>query len=386
MDLVIIVGTLLSLIRTIPTIIIGRFICGCASGVFNICMSKSISESVPASRASIFQPATNIGIRGAGVICLLLGLTLPEIASEQVNDQNWRLIYGFPLIWATLQLFMTTTIFKYEPINFLIQKGKDDEALQFLPLLYSTPAGLSEKEKTEIYRDFILNERLHLKPGQHHHVSFKEAISSPQYAKASWVCFGLSTFSQLSAIGPVNTFATSILRILRDETNGQFPVSPRNGAFIIGITNLVFAILSVLTINKFGRRTILLYGQLFMTVANALIGVFKVTKLYIPCFIFMLVFIAIFQLSQGSLSFMYVSEVTTDASIGLANAGQFGSMLLMTVTVQFLMDSSLQVEGTFWLYSSFCLAGFIFVLIFIKETKGLTAVEKKNLYRSDLTP
>lgn len=82
MDIVIIVGTLLTLIRTIPTIIVGRFICGCASGVFNICMSKSISESVPASRASIFQPATNIGIRGAGVICLLLGLTLPEKASD----------------------------------------------------------------------------------------------------------------------------------------------------------------------------------------------------------------------------------------------------------------------------------------------------------------
>ncbi len=58
-----------------------------------------------------------------------------------------------------------------------------------------------------------------------------------------------------------------------------------------------------------------------MTIAHVLIGVFKVTQLYIPCFIFILVFIAVFQLSQGSLSFIYVAEVTIDASVGLVMAG-----------------------------------------------------------------
>ena len=58
-----------------------------------------------------------------------------------------------------------------------------------------------------------------------------------------------------------------------------------------------------------------------MTLAHILIGVFKVTKLYVTCFIFILVFIAVFQLSQGSLSFIYVAEVTIDASVGLVMAG-----------------------------------------------------------------
>jgi len=58
-----------------------------------------------------------------------------------------------------------------------------------------------------------------------------------------------------------------------------------------------------------------------MTLAHILIGVFKVTKLYIACFILILVMIAAFQLSQGSLSFIYVAEVTIDASAGLAMAG-----------------------------------------------------------------
>jgi MFS family permease len=86
MNAAIILGTSITLIRTIPTIMIGRFICGCAAGVFNICMSKSICETVPASKSSIFEPMTNISINLAGVIALLLGLTLPDQEIDFVND------------------------------------------------------------------------------------------------------------------------------------------------------------------------------------------------------------------------------------------------------------------------------------------------------------
>ena len=53
-----------------------------------------------------------------------------------------------------------------------------------------------------------------------------------------------------------------------------------------------------------------------MTIAHILIGVFKVTQLYMVCFIFILVFIAVFHLTSGSLAFIYVAEVTIDASVG----------------------------------------------------------------------
>ena len=53
-------------------------------------------------------------------------------------------------------------------------------------------------------------------------------------------------------------------------------------------------------------------------------------------------------------------------------AGQFGSMLLMTLTVEFLIASQLQVQGTFWLYGALCAVGVAFVVIFLRETKGLT--------------
>jgi hypothetical protein len=44
----------------------------------------------------------------------------------------------------------------------------------------------------------------------------------------------------------------------------------------------------------------------------------------------------------------------------------------MTLTVEFLISSPLKVQGTFWLYGALCAVGVAFVLLFLKETKGLT--------------
>ena len=93
-----------------------------------------------------------------------------------------------------MQIFLTTTIFKYEPINFLISLNKDDEVIKFLLLLYKIPVVVSEEEKMQMYENFILNERSKVKTGQNK-VTFKQAILSPEYARASWVCFTLNCFN-----------------------------------------------------------------------------------------------------------------------------------------------------------------------------------------------
>ena len=113
-----------------------------------------------------FQLLTNISINLAGVICLFLGLALPDQEIDYVNDSNWRLTYGFPLIWTTIQLFIMTTIFKYEPIGFLISQGKSEEVIKFLALLYKTPKAHSESEKREVFERFIALEKSKVLAGQ----------------------------------------------------------------------------------------------------------------------------------------------------------------------------------------------------------------------------
>jgi hypothetical protein len=59
-----------------------------------------------------------------------------------------------------------TTIFKYEPISFLIAQGKDEEVLNFLPLLYKTPNSSNDQERKQIFEQFIVVEKSKVLVGQ----------------------------------------------------------------------------------------------------------------------------------------------------------------------------------------------------------------------------
>jgi MFS family permease len=128
MNGLVLIGTSISLIRTIPTLLIGRFINGFSSGVLTTAMTKCIVETLPSQIAGMFGAATAISINFAGVICLILGLTLPDNPTQYKDDSNWRVIYGFPYIFVTLQFLLLFFIFKQEPVNFSIRNGKDADA------------------------------------------------------------------------------------------------------------------------------------------------------------------------------------------------------------------------------------------------------------------
>ena len=61
-------------------------------------------------------------------------------------------------------------------------------------------------------------------------------------------------------------------------------------------------------------------------------------------------------------------------------ANKFIALCLFSFTAEYLMNSFLGVVGTFWVYASLNFLGFIFCLVFVKETMGLTDVQKKLLY------
>lgn len=81
----------------------------------------------------------------------------------------------------------------------------------------------------------------------------------------------------LTGLGPVNVFATTILTELSATSGGSFPITPKAGAYLVGLTNLIFACLATVPLKYFGLRTILIWGQMLMVVCHILIGVFRVT-------------------------------------------------------------------------------------------------------------
>ena len=77
---------------------------------------------------------------------------------------------------------------------------------------------------------------------------------------------------------------------------------------------------------------------------------------------------------------IYTAEVSVDAVAGFGISAQFINMILITASLEYMMAGPLQVHGTFFFFGAICLLGALYCQIFLKETRGLTSLQKKTLY------
>ena len=163
---------------------------------------------------------------------------------------------------------------------------------------------------------------------------------------------------------------------------GSFPLTPLQGTYLIGAANAFGALLAVTYVGSVGRRPIFIAGQFFMGLWLFICGLSVMNSWNLTSYIMIILFILAFQLSQGSVAWLYVPEVCVDAATGLAVAGQFINLTIISLTFEFMINSSLQVYGSIWYFSGFCFVGTVFCAIFIRETRGLSDIEKKTVYTS----
>ena len=73
--------------------------------------------------------------------------------------------------------------------------------------------------------------------------------------------------------------------------------------------------------------------------------------------------------------------MTVDSGLGFGVFGIKFTGLVISLTNEYLMDSELHPYGVFWLYAGITWCGALFFGLFMKETRGLTDRQKKELYR-----
>ena len=130
----------------------------------------------------------------------------------------------------------------------------------------------------------------------------------------------------------------------------------------------------------FGRRTILITGYFFMAASLFACGYSVAKGQDLAAFITLCFFVGTFNITQGSIAWLYIPEVTVDAAAGFATGAQYVNLMLIAFTFEFMINSSLDVHGTLMYYGGLTFIGFLFCLFFVRETRGLSDVEKKTLY------
>lgn len=140
----------------------------------------------------------------------------------------------------------------------------------------------------------------------------------------------------------INMFSTAIFSKLVENDNIPLQMDIKTINSILGGTGFVGAFLANFTVAIFSRRSVLMCGHFFILLGHFLIFLFIQMESSSNCILFaMVMMILAFQLSNGTIVFLYISEVVVDAAMGVCLL-----MLLFWLVLQSLTCESLfEIEG-----------------------------------------
>ncbi|MNF98624.1 Arabinose-proton symporter [compost metagenome] len=151
---------------------------------------------------------------------------------------------------------------------------------------------------------------------------------------------------------------------------------------ITGLTNVIFTFVGMYFVDRWGRRTLMLFGSIGLTSIYALLGAcyyFEVTGIAVLALV--IAAISCYAMTLAPITWVVLSEIFPTKiramAMGVATFSLWTACFILTYTFP-LLNSSLGSYGTFWLYGIVCLLGYLFLRTYLPETKGKSLEEIEN--------
>lgn len=276
----------------------------------------------------------------------------------------WRSAQGLPIIFSMIGLILLHMGFKFDTPYELIAAGKTAEAREVIEKLHDIT--LVDK----IYNEFDKDQEIAKTTPN---IPFFKAIKNSKYRNPIIHSFVLAALQQLTGI----TILTSNVAELFAQFMGRTYKSTVMCS-LINIINFICTIVLSLIINKYGRKTLLTYG---MTVSTAFCALAAFSKpigkeadwVGISTAVGSFGFVLGFALSMGGITWVYLSEVyASEIKNGAYSIAVFINWFCASVSLivsEFLISYSEVLVNT--ILFGFCIFNLVYVVVFIKETKGL---------------
>jgi len=356
-------------------LIIYRFVGGLGVGMASMLSPMYISEiSPPAVRGrlvALYQFAITIGI-----LCAYFSnsqilqysenhLYNNTLWSRLYVDEIWRGMFAIETIPALS--FFILLFFIPESPRWLSKQLKEDKAYSILNKI-SGPV-IAKNELSDIKN--VLS---------HKKVSLKK-LFQPGLRTAMIIGIVLAVLSQFSGINAIIYFGPTIL------SEAGFTIGQAFGGQVtIGIVNVMFTIITILYIDKFGRKPLLIYGISGLVFSLIVIGFLFFINITsgILILIFILLFIACFAVSFGGVTWVLLSEIYPTNIRGRAMSVAIMSLWSGTALVgQFVpwLLENITTAGTFWLFALLCFPAIIVTWKMVPETKGKSLEEIEKYWR-----
>jgi SP family xylose:H+ symportor-like MFS transporter len=222
----------------------------------------------------------------------------------------------------------------------------------------------------------------------------KEIKDTIQEKSAPWLSFGffvifigimLSVFQQFVGINVVLYYAGNIFRNMGASTDSSLLQT-----IIVGTVNLVFTVLAIVTVDKFGRKPLMIIGSIGMAVSMLALGLaFYTNNAGVLALVFMLTYTAAFAMSWGPVCWVLLAEIFPNSirgAMSIAVAAQWIANWVVSLTFPMMNDNVWLTDKfnhgfSYWIYGIMGILSAVFMWKFVPETKGKTLEEMEGLWK-----
>ena len=333
---------------------VARFVGGIGIGVASALSPVYIAEVSPKEirgrMVSMNQMAIVIGILAAQIVNMLLAKDTGVAESQAWNREwGWRWMFWAETLPAALFLVMSFMI-PESPVFLQLKKARGSNRI---------------KERSE-------------------QAGMKELLQ-PKYSRMLLLGLIVAVFQQWCGTNVIFNYAQEIFTGAGFDVDGMFI-----NIVITGIANVIFTLVALYVIERWGRRTLILIGAGGLGLIYLTLGTcyyMQVTGVMMVALV--VAAISVYAMTLGPVTWTLLAEIFPNRIRGVAMGVCTFALWVGCCTLTFSfpsMNASLGSSGTFWAYSLICVSAFVYLWRNCPETKGksLEELEKELVLPSDL--
>ncbi|APY10826.1 D-xylose transporter XylE [Seonamhaeicola sp. S2-3] len=347
--------------------IVYRIIGGIGVGLASMLSPLYIAEIAPAKIRGKLVSMNQFAIIFGMLVVYFVNYYIAKQGDDSwLNTIGWRWMFASETIPAGLFLLMLFMV--PDTPRSLVLKSQPEKALQVLTKVN----GIDEAKKIlgEIQNTVV----------SHSGKLFSFGITV--------IIIGvlLSVFQQFVGINVVLYYAPEIFKSMGSGTDAALLQT-----IIVGSVNLIFTVLAIMTVDKYGRKPLMIIGAVGMAFAMFALGTsFFMESVGIGALIFMLIYVASFAMSWGPVCWVLLSEIFPNKirgkALAVAVAAQWISNYLVSWTFPMLDKNTYLLETfnhgfAYWIYGVMGVLAALLVWKFVPETKGKTLEEMENIWK-----
>lgn len=336
---------------------IARFIGGIGIGVASALAPMYIAEVSPADirgrMVSLNQMTIVLGILAAQIVNMLLARDTALVESQTWNvDWGWRWMFWAETLPAAL--FLVMSFFIPESPVFLMERGRKKEK-----------DCLFKEEGRQMRGEDVASDKAS---------SLLSSLLDKRYRRVLILGLVIAVFQQWCGTNVIFNYAQEIFVSAGYDVDGMFI-----NIVITGIANVLFTFVALYTIERWGRRTLMLIGAGGLGLIYFVLGGCYMAGVT-GVFMVMLVVsaISVYAMTLGPVTWTLLAEIFPNRIRGVAMATCTFALWVGCCTLTFSfppMNAVLGSSGSFWVYSAICFCAFAFLFRSCPETKGKTLEE-----------